>query len=161
HTLFASLATGEMMYDEVIYFRRMPHLSGRRRFPGYEGGQWTLVTNDQGFREDQPLPEAPDRRVLVIGDSHTDGACENDESFANLLEAQLAERRPDLVMDVVNAGCGGYSFHNYARGLDRYVEELDVDVYVCAVYGGNDFLEVLPAMHYFERSRLPRGGRYY
>ncbi len=161
HAVFASLTNAECVYDPVMYYRRAPNLSGRRRLPDASKGRWTMRTNAQGFREDAELPASPDARVLVIGDSHTDGVCDNADSFANQLERMLGERHPGKALDVVNAGVGGYTFYNYLRGLDAYGESLGVDVYVVAVYGGNDFLETLSPLHYFQRTKLPSGGRSY
>lgn len=160
-TVFASLKNRTCLYDPVLYFRRPPNLSIRNRVGEATYDRWTLRTNGQGFREDADLVLEPDARVLVIGDSHTDGVCENGKSFANQLEGLLAARHPGKTLDVVNAGVGGYSFYNYARGLDAYVKPLDVDVYVCAVYGGNDFLETLSPLHYFQRTKVKGGGRAY
>jgi lysophospholipase L1-like esterase len=157
--VFASLGGRDCVYDPVLYYRRAADMSARRKLPEHPQGRWTMRTNSQGFREDEELPADADARVLVIGDSHTDGVCDNSESFANRLEALLAERHPGRTLDVVNAGVGGYTFHNYLRGLDAYGEALELDVYVCAVYGGNDFLETLSPVHYLQRTRLPSGGR--
>ena len=159
--VFAMLGSAEVTYDPALYFRRVAGLVSGRRFPEVPQGVWQLKTNSQGFREDEELPEDPDARVLVIGDSHTDGVCRNRRSFANRLEWELNRLHPERTLDVVNAGVGGYSFYNYLRGLNAYVEALDVDVYVCAVYGGNDFLETLAPRHYFARTALPTGGAGY
>lgn len=159
--LFAMLDSVESVYDPLVWWRRAPDLRSGRRFPEAPRGTWVLRTNAQGFREDAELPDEPDRRVLVIGDSHTDGVCGNWGSFANLLEADLKKRHAGMEIDVVNAGVGGYSFYNYLHGMDRFVAELGVDVYVCAVYGGNDFLEMLAPRHYFERTAIPTGGERY
>jgi hypothetical protein len=110
------------------------------------------VTNSLGFREDTEVRAVkPDLRVLVTGDSHTDGVCENADSFANVLEALLAKQEPARSVEVLNAGLGGYSFYNYLGVLERY-RDLDPDVFVVACYGGNDFLESLKVWHYFRRT---------
>jgi len=156
--LFAMLSSPEVTYDPALYFRRVPNLAGGRPFPEVPGGAFVLRTNSAGFREDAELPEAPDKRVLVLGDSHTDGVCLNPHSFANRLETELARRHPGASIDVVNAGTGGYSFYNYLRGLERFTPELRPDVFVCAVYGGNDFLETLAPRHYFAWTDVSTGG---
>ncbi len=159
--VFPSLSRAGCVYDVGLYYRRAPNYESTLKSPEHPGGRWSMRTNSAGFREDAELPHDPDARIVVIGDSHTDGVCENSDSFANQLERMLAERRPGKVVDVVNAGAGGYSFYNYLRGLDVFARELEPAVYVCAVYGGNDFLEILSPLHYFERTRLPAGGRSY
>ena len=87
--IFLIKARGQI-YDPWTYFRQRPNIVEKEPWPERADGQWMLRTNDLGFREDAALPvPRPALRVLVTGDSHTDGVCNNDESFANLLEARL------------------------------------------------------------------------
>lgn len=159
--LFAMLGTRQAKYDPLVLWRRFPDLASPRVFEEHPGGGFEFRTNSLGLREDAELPENPDARVLVLGDSHTDGVCENRFSFPNQLERLLGERYPGRVVDVVNAGVGGYSFLNFAGALEKYVEALRVDVVVVAVYCGNDFLETLAPRHFFERTALSNGGADY
>ncbi|MEM7305128.1 MAG: SGNH/GDSL hydrolase family protein [Planctomycetota bacterium] len=162
YKLFAGLKSDDTEYDPEVYYRHKPNLSYPREFPEHPGGKWTLRTNASGFRDDdETLTDKPDLRVLVIGDSHTDGACDNRFTAANVLEELLRERSPDRTVEVVNAGVGSYSFYNYLGGIEKFKRELDVDVYVCMVFGGNDFLGTLRPTHYFQRTLLPVSGKPY
>ena len=158
--IFAALKS-ETVYDPEVYYRRKPNLRNPREFDEHPGGIWTMHTNAAGFREYEELPESPDARVVVLGDSHTDGACDNEYSFANVLERLLNDRHAGKQIDVVNAGVGSHSFYNYLGGIEKYGRELDPDLIVCAVYGGNDFLGTLRPRHYFLREPLKGGGQEY
>ena len=107
------------VYDPDSYNFARPNLRGHQSFQEHQAGGFPVVTNNLGLREDADTDVAKaGLRILVTGDSHTDGMCANSESFPNRLEALLAERRPGEVVEVLNAGRGGFSFHNYL-GLYR------------------------------------------
>jgi hypothetical protein len=109
-----------------------------------------MRTNSLSMREDEePAAVKPDLRVLVTGDSHTDGACDNSESWANRLEALLRAARPGRSVEVLNAGTGSYSFYNYLGVLQKYLV-LRPDVFVVCVYGGNDWGEALAPWHLYQ-----------
>ncbi|HUR27506.1 MAG TPA: SGNH/GDSL hydrolase family protein [Planctomycetota bacterium] len=132
-----------------------------------------FVINSRSMREDdEPRAEKPALRVLVAGDSHTDGVCKNTESFANLTEAALRIRAQNesrksgktfdpSSIEVLNAGKGSHSFYNYLGVLERYLD-LQPDVFVVTIYGGNDFDEALTVWHYYNnQGRRPAGaGKY-
>jgi len=123
-------------YDPVLFYRR---ISGANRvfdLNAHPRGQWKLRTNNYGMRNDQDVvAEWDGPRILVTGDSHIDGVCSNDESLAGVLARSLeAPHRP--VVEVLNAGVGGYSMYNYLGVLERYAQELHPDVFVAVVYGG-------------------------
>jgi lysophospholipase L1-like esterase len=107
-------------------------------------------TNAHGLRNTREIRSAhPDLRVLVVGDSHTDGVCDPDETFASRLERKLAAERPDWSVESLNAGCGGYSFYHYLGTLERFLPA-QPDVFVVCVFGGNDFNEPLLLRAAFE-----------
>ncbi|MCE9595445.1 MAG: hypothetical protein K8S98_14755 [Planctomycetes bacterium] len=152
------LSNTTQIYDEYSYFRHKSNMTYANEWPEHPKGRWYVRTNSIGFREDAETPrEKQDLRIVITGDSHTDGACDNAETFPNLLEGALSERHPGKTIDVVNAGKGGFSFYNYLGMLER-VESLDLkpDVFVVTVYGGNDFQEVLMPWHFF--AGVPRSG---
>jgi len=142
-----------LQYDPLAYFRRPAFQRMAYKWAEHPAGGWRLKTNSLGLREDEELSvERPGLRVFVTGDSHTDGVCENPESFSNLLEASLRSAGKDA--EVNNAGVGGYSFYNYLGALDRFTE-FGVDAYVVGVYGGNDFLGVLGPHRFFAGEEIP------
>ena len=108
-------------------------------------GKIEFRTNDLGFREDRDTAiEKADNsvRILVAGDSHTDGVVYNAESFPNILEDKLNSGSRSLRFEVINGGVGYYTFQNYAGFLRRHLD-LKPDYFVVTVYLGNDFMEAI------------------
>jgi lysophospholipase L1-like esterase len=150
--LFPFGATEE--YDAWSYFRHKSNQRLHLPLAEHAGGSFECSTNSLGLREDGDLSAAhPDLRILVTGDSHTDGVCENSESYANRLEASLLADRPGKTVEVLNAGTGGFSFYNYLGVLEKFLD-LAPDAFIVGVYGGNDFREVLFPLAYFERTAV-------
>lgn len=129
-----------LVEDAVCYVTRPASVEyWSKGWAEHPDGQIKVRTNSHGMREDlDPLAAKPDLRVLVAGDSHTDGVVNNAESFPNVLEARLAERWPDQQIEVLNAGVGSTSFPMYLGTLVKFLA-LEPDVFVCTVYSGNDF----------------------
>ena len=129
-----------LVEDPVCYVTRPASIEyWSKGWSEHPDGQFKVRTNSHGMREDlDPLAAEPDLRVLVAGDSHTDGVVNNAESFPNILEARLAERWPDGSIEVLNAGVGSTSFPMYLGTLVKFLA-LEPDVFVCTVYSGNDF----------------------
>ncbi|MCZ6598503.1 MAG: SGNH/GDSL hydrolase family protein [Planctomycetota bacterium] len=147
------LGQKHMAYDPVTYFRLSANMNASQKFSEHPDRGWVVRTNSLGMRDDEPLSEKPDLRVLVTGDSHTQGVCRGDETFANRLEAMLGESHPDRVVEVLNAGVGAYNLYNYLGVLEKHAG-LEPDVFVVAVYGGNDFEGALALYLYFTRGKL-------
>jgi len=156
------------VYDPLLSFRRASHMSSWHELAEHPKGGWLLRTNGLGMRNDAELSaQRPDMRVLVTGDSHTEGVCSNDESFAARIGADLEARDPRPRVEVLNAGVSGYAVYNYLGVLERYGRELAPDVFVVVLYGGNDFSGTLKFQRYFharpkwaigpyDRKRLPK-----
>jgi GDSL-like Lipase/Acylhydrolase family len=152
------IEAGYFVFDEWRGFTRRPSTSRSYVFGEHPAEGFSARTNALAMREDaEPSAARPDLRVLVTGDSHTDGACENAESFANRAEALLAARKPGPSREVLNAGCGSYSFYNYLGVLERCAG-LDPDVFVVCVYGGNDWGEALAPWHHHHGTQRPESG---
>jgi lysophospholipase L1-like esterase len=142
-------------YDERCYYRYRPRLRRVIPFAERPEGEWVFRTNSAGLREDVELAERrPDLRVVVAGDSQTEGVCSNDESWPNLLEAGLARAAPGRRVEVLNTGKAGYHVYNYLGVLEKYLE-LEPDLFVVGLYGGNDFAEAMILHHYFRRTPRP------
>ena len=129
-----------LVFDPLCYLARQPNMAYEmKQYVEAPSGKITVRTNSYGMREDvDPGGEAADLCVLVAGDSHTEGAVDNHQSFANVLEARLAAARPDQTVAVWNAGVAYCSFPSYLGTLYKYLP-LEPDVFVMAVYTGNDF----------------------
>lgn len=153
-TVLRSSAAGSE-YDPFVGVRYRGGLARRIPFAERPEGEWLFRTNSLGLREDAEVAtEKPALRVLVAGDSQTEGYCDNAESWPNVLEARLASLRPGRAVEVLNAGKSGYSFYSYLGTLERFLR-LHPDVFVMCVYGGNDFVECLLTHHYFRRTKRP------
>lgn len=136
------------IYDPWCFIRDPGHLEIKMKWPEHPEHAFTWITNSLGCREDHELDDPPrDLRVLVAGDSHACGVCNNDESLANRLEVLLAAANPGRSVEVLNTGFGGYSFLNYLGTLLRF-RDFKPQVFVVAVFGGNDFGELLPLFLY-------------
>jgi hypothetical protein len=144
-----------VMYDPHCYFRFRGNLKRKIPFAERPEGEWLFQTNSQGLREDTEIAAVkPELRVIVTGDSHTEGLCNNRESYPNVLETALGLRHPGHSVEVLNCAKSGYSFYNYLGMLERFLD-LKPDVFVMGVYGGNDFIECTTLHHYFQRTDRP------
>lgn len=102
-------------------------------------GRIEMRRNDVSCREDQSTPlekPAGRRRVVVLGDSHTDGFCFNDESFTNRWEERTGA-------DVMNAGFELSSPYQQWWAYSQVYKQFHPDHVVMTFYAGNDLLELL------------------
>ena len=137
-------------YDPHAYFTHEPDLDALRSFKEHPLGGWRMRTNSVGMRRDsEPSVSPPDLRVLVVGDSHVDGICNNSENLCAIAEARLEASHPGASIEVLNAARGGHSLWNYLGVIERHLS-LEPDVVVVTVFGGNDFTDVLLLAHAFD-----------
>jgi hypothetical protein len=132
------------LLDEIAGHLHHPDYRKTVDWPEHPDGEFEMATNNLGFREDSPtsISKPPGvTRILVTGDSHTDGVVANSESFANVLE-EILLRREDGGVEVINAGHGHYGPENYT-GLLRRWRELDPDRYIVVFFVGNDFMDAV------------------
>ncbi|MCH2106897.1 MAG: SGNH/GDSL hydrolase family protein, partial [Planctomycetes bacterium] len=124
----------------------------KRKFKEHPDGEFTIRTNSLSLRRDaEATPGKLDLRVLVTGDSHLEGTCNNSENLCSVAEASLKAERPGETIEVLNAGRGGYQLWNYVGILERYLSlDLAPDVFVVMVFGGNDFSGTCQMSHLFE-----------
>ncbi|WP_044400345.1 SGNH/GDSL hydrolase family protein [Lacinutrix sp. Hel_I_90] len=100
-------------------------------------------TNNLGFKEDTDVfsKKENEYRILVTGDSHTDGIVRyNSESFINVWEEKLNTRDTTIFYNCLNGGVGYYTFRNYYGFLKKH-KDLHPDIYLINVFTGNDFRE--------------------
>jgi len=109
--------------DQVVMFPRFHDSADygpfvlRRMRPGTAfthtsvDGSWDFTINAQGFRDTADWTRAKPEgtfRVLVLGDSHTQGyEVAQDETYARVIERLLARR--GLEAEVLNTGVSGFS----------------------------------------------------
>ncbi|MFN4285022.1 MAG: SGNH/GDSL hydrolase family protein [Lacibacter sp.] len=120
---------------------RKPGTESRSVFKEHPDGIFIKQSNNLGFvkaADTRITKESGLLRVLVTGDSHTDGYVHTHENFCTLLEAQL--QKAGKAVEVLNAGVAYYSFPNYPGALFRNLF-LRPDVFVLVAYTGNDFIE--------------------
>ena len=159
--LFPTLRRGLDVFDPLVYFRRPAGLDFTVRAAEHPDGSWRIITNEIGLRQDWELAEdPPDLRVLVIGDSQISGVCPYSETIPGRLRERFAADYPDRRVEVVNAGKGAWTFHNYL-GMVQRMEAYEPDVIVVASYAGNDYSEALLLHHYFARSAPPPHSKEY
>jgi lysophospholipase L1-like esterase len=142
---FLSSESDYYVADDVAGHLHRPYAKREYAWAEHEKGRIVFRTNGLGFREDDEVGAAkPDRtvRVLVTGDSHTDGVVYNDESFPNLLERRLNSAPGAPGFEVINGGAGYYTFQNYAGFLRKFLH-LRPDYFIVTVYTGNDFMEAV------------------
>lgn len=159
--IFPSLSPkrSHLVYDPRCYFWERGGRRGRVRFAEHPRGGFFVQTNAHGFRKSVEVRETPPGlRILVTGDSHTAGVVPNREQFGNLLEVLLDERDSERSHEVLNGGKGGYSFYNYVGVLEKFLE-LEPDVFVLALFGGNDFVGSVSPFRYFNRLQPGRVDR--
>lgn len=128
----------------VIGHEHAPQVDVQVRLAEHEGGSFRFRTNNLGLRRDaETAEEKPDGvfRVLVLGDSQTDGYVNNDESFSSLLEAQLTSA--GWRAEVLNAGVAGYSPAQEYLWYDVHGAALQPDLVIVVFYPGNDALDLL------------------
>jgi len=141
----------------ILGARRRPHFESYLRHGEHPRGGYPVRCNALGMRDAELLAN-PDLRVLIAGDSQTEGVCANTESFANLWEARLRESFPDAGVEVLNAGQGGTSPWTYLNALEAYAG-LEPDLFCPVFYGGNDFRGALE-LERFHRQRGAGKARY-
>jgi SGNH hydrolase-like domain, acetyltransferase AlgX len=102
-----------------------------------------VETDENGLRD---VPRTTTRRagtvrVLVLGDSFTEGVqVERDETFVARLEALLGERS-NAPIEVINAGVAGYGTDNEVLAFEHGLWRFDVDLVLLALSTGNDVYE--------------------
>lgn len=97
-------------------------------------------TNAQGFRGpaiEMPKPEGRLRVVCLGGSTTYSYAVEDDQTYPVRLQAELAAARPDLDVEVINAGVESYTVAESVNNLVFRVLELEPDVIV-VYHGAND-----------------------
>jgi lysophospholipase L1-like esterase len=103
-------------------------------------GRWSFTTNAQGFRDtrDWSYERVPGMgRVLVLGDSHTQGfECRQERTFSAVLERKL--RAVGQPAEVLNCGISGFGTAEQLAFLENEGLKYHPDAVVLAWYA-NDF----------------------
>jgi hypothetical protein len=133
--------------NPVIGYEHSPNADLRVRLAEHADGQFRFRTNNLGLRRDaSTLVEKPPglTRVLVLGDSHTDGFVENGETFSMLLESLLTQADGSQnPIEVLDAGVAGYSPAEQYLWYEQNGVRLRPDLVISVFYVGNDALDLL------------------
>jgi hypothetical protein len=150
--VIAEVATRLILGNSIILFPRYftaAHYDGvtlRRLVPNSTfwhtsvDGSWEFRTNAQGFRDDEDYKyekPAGQRRILVLGDSHTQGyEVHQSATFAKVLERRL--RQKGLDAQVLNTGISGFGTAEELMFLEHEGMKYHPDTVVVAFFD-NDF----------------------
>lgn len=105
----------------------------------------SLVRNWLGIREDDQTPVEPNpnqTRIMVLGDSHTDGFVPNSKSYPNLLEKSLGP-----AFDVVNCAQGASSPYDQLWAYQKVFHRLKPEFLIVGFYAGNDYIDLMNQHH--------------
>ena len=130
--------------DPVLLVDHEPYFEAPVPVAEHAGKQFKFRTSGYGLRRDSEISVAKPPgviRVLVLGDSQTDGQVENDETYPARLEQLMVAR--GQAVEVLNAGVTGYSpQQEYLWYRERGVQ-LQPDLVVLGFYLGNDILDLI------------------
>ena len=125
--------------DALLGFAPAANQTAKFDFPE---NPFLLKTNNRAFFEDHDTPvEKPAgvNRVVVVGDSQTEGLCNNSESYPHHLEALLNHTGR---YEVINAGTGRYSPYQYYVKAVHDIMPLKPDHLIVGLYLGNDMQDL-------------------
>ena len=150
--VIAEVATRLILGNSIVLFPRYFVAAGydgvtlRRLIPNSTfwhtsvDGSWEFRTNARGFRDDEDYKyekTAGQRRILVLGDSHTQGyEVHQSSTFAKVLERRL--RQKGLDAQVLNAGISGFGTAEELMFLEHEGMKYHPDMVVVALFE-NDF----------------------
>lgn len=141
------------------FFVNAPGFNAPIHWDEHPAKVWNVRYVTGSFRNPREPRDPPPRlRVILCGDSHLEGVVPYRETAGAVLERALGALDAPESVEVLNGSSGGYDFYNYLGFLERSLP-LEPDVFVAVVYGGNDFLGILPIHAYFERVLLEFPGR--
>ncbi len=126
-------------YDPVYGKRHKKNFSCERITPEFT---MRFTTNSLGFRGPEPK-KFPDRGILFIGDSFTEGYGVNDgEEFPDIVRRELSKRNGETAVPVVNAGLGDIGESRWIKFLKNEGKRFKPRVVVVAIMD-NDFFDNL------------------
>ncbi|MBI4446171.1 MAG: SGNH/GDSL hydrolase family protein [Acidobacteria bacterium] len=139
--------------DEIAGHLHRPHAERVLNWPEHPLKKIVMKTNNLGFREDADtvVRKASQVRVLMTGDSHTDGVVFNHESVSNRMEQLLNKKSGAVNYEILNGGTGYFGPFNYRQFIRRF-DFLSPDAYIVVFYSGNDFMDAVRELEQPRRS---------
>ena len=125
--------------DDQIYFVNRPF--ARFTYARHREYSIDVTYNAWGFRGPIPDPSPPTdvTRILLIGDSQTEGLqVRHEETYGAVLQRSLERRVPEQRFEVVNLGVSAYGTHQEVLTLRRYGARVRPCWVVLGFYPGND-----------------------
>ena len=123
--------------DDELFWRLAPNTS----LPRADGPFFGVISNEQGLREDHPIPlqkKSAELRVLFLGDSCTFGyGLEHSEGYVDVAEKLLQQRLAGQPVECINAGVPGYTLFQGWQYWSTDGQQLKPDL-VVVCFGGND-----------------------
>lgn len=148
-----------VVYDPVAIVRNAPNVSLTFDWGEHHARRVTFVNDANGLRR---LPgqdaSGADATVLVLGDSHTYGLVDNEETFTALLERRLDAEAAGRRHAVLNAAVGGTGPHEYLGSLEIHAFRRP-DLVVAVFFTGNDFINALRIDAFLNKVPPPPGDR--
>jgi lysophospholipase L1-like esterase len=140
--LIAPQPLQHIQLDDQLYFVNRPGA----RFRYAKEGEYAvdIVYNAWGYRGPIPGPSpAPDTtRILLIGDSQTEGLqVRYEETYGAVLGRALEGALPGRRFEVVNLGVSAYGTHQEVLTLRRYGARVRPCWVVLGLYPGNDLFD--------------------
>ena len=134
--------------EQILGHEHAPNTDRVFSFLGHPLGRVHFRTNNLGLRRDADTQAAKAPgvfRILVLGDSHTDGYVDNSENFTALLEANLNSHLANAGgnFEVLNAGVISYSPVQELLWYEIHGTRLEPNLVLAVFYVGNDVVELL------------------
>src|SRR5437867_1665645 len=136
--LFMPQLLGLRWYSREGVMLHVPGLRSTYIRPEY---RTRIEIDSDGLRDREYPPGKPHGtyRVLLLGDSYAEAIqVPVEQSFPKRAEDMLRAARPDLHVEIVNAGVAGYGTADELRYLETYGGRWKPDLVLLAFYGGND-----------------------
>lgn len=139
--------SGAYRRHEVLGYEHAPGVELTVPLAEHAEGVFRFRTNNLGLRRDtdSSFQKPPDLfRILLLGDSQTDGYVDNAETFSALLESSLTSRLAVVGkrVEVLNAGVVGYSPAQEFLWYKLWGIRLNPDLVLVVFYVGNDIVEL-------------------
>lgn len=111
-------------------------------------GKFTTARNEFSLRTERSVNLKKDSntfRILVLGDSHAQGYCNESETFSARLEAKLNEVKPlpDMKFEVLNGAFVRASPYQEYWAYEKAYRLLEPDLILVVLFSGNDMIDLL------------------
>lgn len=127
--------------SEALAIRPLPYVNYGWKPNRTRQGELVRTSNSDGFRGpeiESPKPDGRFRIVCLGGSTTYTSFVNDDQTYPVLLEAALRKARPDLDVEVINAGVESYTSAESLANLAFRCLDFDPDM-VVIYHGANDF----------------------